>query len=292
VSELRRRFEAGWERFLFAPVDALSVAVFRIILGAALAANFRIVGNIAPRFAASPLLRDLYHAIFLTSRYHAGCIALIVLFAAGVRPRLLGFMLAVFLTPLDFVSFGHQSRQMLIFALVAFSFLHSDRRLAIGTRSAHAAETAGPRWPMRLIQIQLSLVYGINALAKTTPAYLRGDVLIGMSRMLPNFHLDFSAGFVHLGGLAIPIAVAATLSVAIEYALAIGFWFPHLRWPTAILGIAYHLMLMWIMRIYMLDWTSIAMYPAFLLPLQRDQFDSYLGAAGVVATGRWTRRTT
>jgi hypothetical protein len=271
VSELRSRIGAGLVRFLFAPADAVSVAIFRIILGIALAANFREVGEIVGPIATSAWLNSLYHAVFLAPTYHALYILLIGLFAAGVWPRPVGFLLAGLLAPLDFLSIGQQSRQMLLFALFAFSFLRSDRRLAVRIGSnPNATESAGPMWPMRLIQLELSLVYGINALAKTTPAYLRGDVLIGLSRMLPNFRGNLSDGFVHLGPIAIPVLIAACASVAIEYTLAIGFWFPRLRKPTAAIGVLFHLTLTLVMRIYMLDWTSVAMYPAFLLRFDRD----------------------
>lgn len=157
------------DRFLFAPADALDVAIFRIILAVILAANFRRVGDITPLIEAHPSVRELYQSILLTRPYHALCLILIALFGAGVRSRPIGFVLVVLLTPLNFVSDGQQSRQMLIFALMVFSFLHSDRRLAIGsTAAAGSSATAGPMWPMRLIQLQLSLVYGINAIAKTT----------------------------------------------------------------------------------------------------------------------------
>ena len=274
MSDPRSRF-ASLDRFLFAPADALSVAIFRVVLAVALAANFRAFGEATPLIEASALLRPLYHSIFLARPDSALCLLLMVLFAAGVRSRPLGFILVGLLAPLDFVSVGQQSRQMLLFALFAFSFLRSDLRLAprIGAPT-NAAEVPGPMWPMRLMQIQLSLVYGINALAKTTPAYLSGDVLIGLSRMLTNFRGNLADGYLHLGAIAIPVMVAACLRVAIEYILAIGFWFPRLRWPTAVLGVLYHLVLTSILQIYMLDWTSVAMYPAFLLRFDRGSINS------------------
>ena len=257
------------ERFLFAPADATSAAIFRIVLALALAANVRVVGDPTRGIEAHGLTRTLFHSIFLTQPYHWMCLALIAMLALGIRPRLIGFILVAMLTPLDFLAIGRQSRQMLIFALFAFSFLRSDLKLAAWRPTAHNGDAAGPMWPIRLIQIQLSLVYGINALAKTTPAYLSGDILTGFARMLPNFSGTIVDGALHVGPLAIPVMMAATLSVATEYALAIGFWIWRLRWPVAIVGVMFHLILQSILHIYMLDWTSIAMYPAFLFPFDR-----------------------
>lgn len=270
MNQARRHIGASFDYFLFAPTDALSVAIFRIILAATLAINFWMAKETTPTIASGGWMEPLYRSVFLTPTYHALCLSLIVLFAAGVRPRPLGLLLVAMLAPLDFLSVGRQSRQILLFELLAFSFLHSDRRLAVRIGSSKdAAEPAGPMWPIRLIQIQLSIVYGVNALVKTTPAYLRGDVLIGLSRMLPNFRANLSDGYLHLGVVAIPVMLAACVSVAIEYVLAVGFWFPRLRWPSAALGVAYHVVLMSILQIYLLDWTSVAMYPVFLLPFER-----------------------
>lgn len=256
------------ERFLFAPADAASVAIFRIVLALALAANFRVVGDATRAIESHALIRILFGTIFMTRPYHWMCLLMIALLAVGIRARLVGFILVAMLAPLDFLAIGRQSRQMLIFALFVFSFLRSDLRLAPWRAQANG-DVAGPMWPMRLIQIQLSLVYGVNALAKSTPAYLSGNVLVGFARMLPNFSGTIVDGVLHLGPVALPVMVAAILSAAAEYVLAIGLWIRRLRWPVAIFGLAFHLMLQSILHIYMLDWTSIAMYPAFLLPLDR-----------------------
>ena len=190
----------------------------------------------------------------------------LALFAAGWRPQVLGWLISVLLLPW-FLAHGRPSQQLLLFTLLAFSFLRSDARLSLwrGRQSA----SVGPMWPIRLIQLQLSIVYGVNALMKTTPAYLSGDVLIGMSRMLPNFLVDLSDGYLHVGLLAIPVALAAAASALTEYFLALGFWFRRLRIAAAVVGVLFHVILMRIVRIGMLDWASMFLYLAFLLPFDR-----------------------
>lgn len=121
-------------------------------------------------------------------------------------------------------------------------------------------------WPIRLIQFQLSVVYGVNAIAKTTPGYLSGEVLMGMSNALPNFLVDLSSGYAQLWFLRMPVSMAAVLSAATEYTLALGFWFRRTRPAAAVLGVGFHLMLKQIVRIHMLDWTSMFLYLAFFLP--------------------------
>jgi hypothetical protein len=192
-----------------------------------------------------------------------------VLLVLGVAPRSVGLILVVLLLALQPHPGRRVSRQILIFVLLAFSFVASGNRLSL-FRSNAAVSTAGPMWPIRLIQAQLSLLYGIKALAKTTPEYLRGDVLVTLST-LPNFHVDLTGGELRLGFLILPVAWAAIATVVMEYALAIGFWFRPLRWATAALGLAFHVVLTRIVSIGMLDTASVFLYLSFLLPLERQE---------------------
>ncbi len=105
---------------------------------------------------------------------------------------------------------------------------------------------------------------------KTTPEYLSGEVLEGMSIMLPHFKLDLTSGYFQWGSIAIPVMLLAISSVLIEYVLAICFWFRRLRVVTAILGVLFHISLMWLIQIGMLDWASMLLYPVFLLPIVRS----------------------
>jgi hypothetical protein len=235
------------ERFLFAPVAARPAAAFRVALAVALAVVFW------PPWVERPA-----PGVILAALGALGI--LLVLFALGVRTRLTGLVLAAMLLPLVSVPGRQKSRQVMLFVLTA---------LSVGTPRAPAT---GPMWPIRLIQLQLTALYGVNAIAKSTPAFLGGDVLVGMAEMLPNFVVDLSDRILRLGPLAIPVALAAPLGVAVEYVLAVAFWFPRLRWPAAALGCAFHASLSRVVRIGVLDVASIFLYLAFLLPLaQRER---------------------
>lgn len=259
------------ERFFFAPVDARHVAWFRIALAAVLPVFFWSDGvGLSQEWITVPWLSELYQDIFLTTSYWLLITGVIVLFGAGWRSRATGLLLVLILLPLDFLSEGQLSRQVILLALLAFSFLRSDAQLSL-RRSSREDEpiSAGPMWPIRLIQLQLSVVYGVNALAKTTPEYLSGEVLVAMSQTLPNFLVDLSDGYLHFGPLATPVALAAVASTVTEYCLAVGFWFRPLRTITAVVGVVFHLILMMIVEIHMLDWTCMFLYLAFLLPFDR-----------------------
>ena len=237
--------------WLFAPANPTWVAVFRVLLCLMLLVDFwpgSLVADLP--FRNSFGLEKLYEPLFLTWSYWALAAAMVVLFGAGWRPRLMGGCAVVLLFPLLFLSGSRQSRQVLWFVLIACSLLRPG----------------GPMWPIRLIQFQLSVVYGVNAIAKTTPGYLSGEVLMGMSNALPNFLVDLSSGYAQLWFLRMPVSMAAVLSAATEYTLALGFWFRRTRPAAAVLGVGFHLMLKQIVRIHMLDWTSMFLYLAFFLP--------------------------
>ena len=104
-----------------------------------------------------------------------------------------------------------QGRLALFLALLAFSFVRSDARLSLRSLIGGGAPGGpGPLWPIRLVQIVLTVLYGVNALAKSTPAYLHGDVILGQSLMLPNYRVDLSGGVLGVGPLAIPLWATAT----------------------------------------------------------------------------------
>jgi hypothetical protein len=208
----------------------------------------------------------LYHSEILFP-YWLLILVLLLLFVTGLRPRIIGFILFALFLPLSFELGRHVSRQVLLFTLLFFSLFHSNVRLSLWTGNADTQLlSAGPIWPIRLIQLQLSVLYGVNALAKTTPDYLSGQVLMGMSKMLPNFLVNLSDGYLHLGTFAIPVTLLAIASVMAEYILAIGFWIPRLKVATAMFGVFFHIVLKFIITISMLDWTCVFLYSTFFIP--------------------------
>ena len=138
--------------FLFAPVAPGTVRLFRALLAA---------------FAIDAFWPRSFVPVH-PAHWAAGLVALVV-FGVGFRPRLSGLLAFAVLLPLGFLDLGQASRQLLLFALLATSLWSGP----------------GPIWPLRLIQIQLSVVYGVNAVAKSTSHYLSGDALVGLSAAFP-----------------------------------------------------------------------------------------------------------
>lgn len=238
------------ERFLFAEADPRMVRLFRILLAAMLAFAFWP----RPSVVRTGSLVPLYEAFLLTPGYWASCLALLLLLAAGPSPRLAGLLTILALLPLAFLSRGERSRQVLL--------------ATTGLVSLYPRE-GGPLWPMRLVQLQLAVLYAANAIAKTTPHYLSGDALRGMGAHLPNFLLRFDDGRFRLGPVDLPLPAAAALSVLAEYALAAGIFWRRGRVLVAAAGVAFHLILTRVVRIFLLDATAVFLYLSFLLPFGR-----------------------
>lgn len=266
------RYKSHISDFLFAPVNPFYASIFRICLSLIIIVVFLLPhANVGFYLISEHGYDFLYQEIFLTKAYLILSFVIAVLFGAGFYPRLFGFILAILLFPLIFVLGYHLSRQILLFTLIAFSLVQSDVMLSMKGIPAKLHQDSGPIWPIRLIQIQLSVLYGINAIAKTSPEYLSGKVLEGVSIIAPNFLVSLSDGYMHLGSVGIPVFMLGVCSTLTEYILAIGFWFRLTRIPTAILGVAFHLALMKIVAIGYLDWVAVSLYLAFLLPFESSK---------------------
>ena len=263
---LRARLDA----FLFAPVDARIADLFRAGLALMLVPVFWPRAMLVQEWViAFPGAESFYRSVYLTPPWLALTLLALALFALGWRVRWMALVLALLLLPSLFMQGYGKSRQVLYVAMLAISLLRCDFCFGLFSRDSDTRGSAGgPIWPVRLVQLQLSLLYFVNAAAKTTPDYLSGQVLIDMSRLYPNFKIDLSTGFLEIGPLAIPAWLCAVGTVLVEFALALGFWFQRTRIASAILGVTFHGSLKFIVRIGWLDWASMFLYLSFLLPFE------------------------
>lgn len=259
-------------RFLFRPVNARSVALLRISLGVAIPIFFFSEGLKLTTFNNISELVWLYDNLILAKLYFCFILLLSFILIAGWKPRLTSFVLFIILIPLVFLSRGNQSRQIILFVLISFSFIRCETVFSLLNykSSGHSNQNEAPIWPVRLMQIQLSLVYFVNALAKSTSSYLSGDVLTAMSIANPKFLVDLSSGYFNLAGINIPVMVLSILTVVVEYYLSLGFWIRRILVITIIVGIGFHMILKFIIDIHMLDYASMFLYLTFILPLENQ----------------------
>ena len=251
--------------FLFQRVSPVTLTLFRVLLSAMLAYAFW------PRelpldawVDGRPLAEEAYRNVFLSTPYRVCIYGALAWFAVGWRPRLAGTVLFCLLLPHVFLAKGRISRHMLVSAVLFTSFL----RTTPVWRPAELRESdPGPMWPVRLMQLQLSALYGVNALTKSTPEYLSGDVLAALSSVRSNFLVDLSSGYMTVGPVVVPVWMLAAMTVLVEYWLAVGWWIPRCQRLTAAVGIGFHLFLKaFVIRIFMLDFAAMFFYLTFLLP--------------------------
>jgi len=263
-------------RFLYTKINPFYTAIFRIIPCSAIIFAFFYQNNsLLIRYTNLYEYFEFYDKYVVTKEYLILCAIPLIFFGIGFKSRLFGLISTALLFPLIFQSGYAISRQILLFALFFFSFLRSDELISIKRLFNKKTDIiANPIWPIRLIQIQLSVLYAVNAIAKTTPEFLSGEILKVQSIMLHNFQVDLSNGYLELGFISIPVMLLGIATVVSEYYLAIGFWFKKLRIFTAIFGIAFHIILKQVVAIGYLDYVAVFLYLSFLIPWTKNTKNS------------------
>lgn len=263
MSELLQGSPLG--RFLFARLDARAVAWFRMALAIAIPWFFWSRG-FQPAAVVPEIFHPLYEHIFVSKVHYLLLVCLCGCLLLGWRSRLCLLIIVFMIFPLGFTNSGSVSRPVLIFATLAFALTRCDA-VRFPWQGSRESCDAGPAWPVRLIQLDLSVLYGINAIAKSSWLYLSGDALVDMSLTRSNFLVDMSTGYLTLAFVTVPVMMAAIGSTLAEYTLALGFCFRRLRIGVAVFGVSFHLVLYFIVDIFMLHFASVFLYLAFLLPM-------------------------
>jgi uncharacterized membrane protein YphA (DoxX/SURF4 family) len=260
---------AALQRFLFAPVNPRPLVVLRCLLPVLVVLVFQPMG----RFSANPFVESLFAAQpwlgqFLDApAWYPAVITCSVMLALGLAPRLACAMLVVLLLPALAKLGRYPGRILLWNAILCFGFLRSDAAWSVRQLLVRRPTPSSPRWPLRLIQLSVSLLYAVNVLAKLRGPYLSGQVLSLMSIEMGNFLVQITDNVPLRWGLALPTWLAATGTVLVEAVLAVGVWSQKRKWLVAALGCAFHLALKLVISIGWLDWVAMALYLSFLLPL-------------------------
>ncbi|RYZ04569.1 MAG: hypothetical protein EOO73_23320 [Myxococcales bacterium] len=195
-----------------------------------------------------------------------------VLSALGVlaRPALLGAAaIGLYCFFCDRVQYHNNRYQLLLLsALVAMT--PCDRSFLVG-RAARVGP--GPRWALRLVAAQVSLVYLASGLGKLLdPDWRGGTVLL----------LRFAMGRERVAAFA-PAAVVELLSapwfataasaaaISTELFLALGLWFPRTRVVALWLGVMFHFFIEVGARVELFSATMLVGYVAFVRPEVRER---------------------
>ena len=216
------------------------LAVVRILVGAAAIAKaldfhrvlVAVLGPDAlriPRFSWLPEL-PLSAVPWLLTVWIVSALAL----AIGWRTRLAGWVLTCvlgYVLLLDHQLFGNN---LYLLALVVFllSLADSGACLSVDARLRGTRDSV-PAWPVHLLKLQLSIVYGFAALAKFNIDFLSGSVMASVTRLglvpIPDSWRIFPL-----------MAGASIAAVLVEVFLAGALWSSRLRVLAVLFGVALH----------------------------------------------------
>jgi hypothetical protein len=187
-----------------------------------------------PRFDFVPTLTESSVGPFL------GIWVLLALaFAAGFRPRVAGLALAGMFTYV--LALDHQLYSNHLYLMTLLTSI-----LALGNSGAALSLDSRRRgvrplieaWPVALIRVLVSIVYGFAAASKLNLIFLSGLVL-RVYMKLPGIESIPSWVF----------SLFALGAVGTEIFLAVAFWRPRLRRFAVVVGIAFHLLILATMQL-------------------------------------------
>lgn len=188
-----------------------------------------------PRFESFPVLPQSAVALFLGVWVLAG-----IAFCLGWHTRTAGALLTgfqVYSLALDHQLYSNHLYLMALFTLL-LTLADSGASFSI---DAHRRESVPyiPAWPVALMRVLISIVYGFAVLAKLNAFFLSGIVL-RQNMKVP--------GMEHVPNWV--FMVLALASVATEAFLAYAFWKRRLRVVAFLVGLGFHVTIVFTMWLF------------------------------------------
>jgi len=184
------------------------------------------------------------------------------LVVAGIaaRPSLfLSGIAGIYLLLCDRMRYHHHIYTLYLMALLV-AFMPCDRSWARGRRFAPDEERIGPLWAMRLLQLQLTLIYVASGGSKLFDAEWRSGAVLAdrlvrygssaIARGVPHAIVDFLRS--PLGG-----SLMAKGAICTELGLAVALWHPRTRRLAAWAGILFHVTIDLTTGVDIFSWLSI-----------------------------------
>jgi uncharacterized membrane protein YphA (DoxX/SURF4 family) len=273
-----------WERFWFKDVETSTFALFRIVFGVVVIAwtislapalySFFGDGGILPNHPDGDA--GSWGLLQLDSG-PAAVTALYLLLLVGALCLVFGFKtrLAAVVVFVCLVSFARRdpwvlnSGDLLVIVLSFYlmlapagAALSVDRWLQ--AKSRFWEFPARSLWPLRLIQVQVSLLYFFAVWAKVRGETWNDGTAVSYAFRLEDLERFPVPGFVTDSLLLVPLLTSGTL--AMELALAILVWNGKLRPWVLLLGVGLHLGIDYAVRVGFFSWAALVAYIAFLPP--------------------------
>lgn len=260
------RFPVRMLNFLTSDISARPLGLARIIVGAAALIRLVVAVRVLSRLTDPETLRSPYVDWFPEPTAALVVVILAVwgaaglLFMLGWKVTLSGSALLAAIAMTLAIDMQAYSNHLYLMAWLILLMVIADAGAGL---SVARADRAVVRWPVLLIMIQISLVYGFSALTKLNDSFLSGEVLAGV----------LSGGLVPFPeALRIPVFLApmAGVVVIVEVFLALFLWARRFRPAAFVLGLGLHLGITLLMadtlELLVFSLEMLALYPLFLTP--------------------------
>lgn len=251
-------------RALTTEIDSRPVGLARIIIGVAALIRASVAWRVLYRLTDPEVLRVPYTDWFpdpslpLVTAVIAIWAIAAILFTLGWRVSITGpVLLGAIVVTLSLDQQAYSNHLYLMAWLVLLLTLAS----AGSGLSIHRSASPVVRWPVLLLMIQLSIVYGFSALTKLNESFLTGQVLAGTVGygLLP---------FPDSGRTPFLLSVAAAAVVFVELFIAIFIWRRRFRPAAFALGLGLHVSITLLMsgtlELLVFSLEMLALYPLFL----------------------------
>jgi hypothetical protein len=231
-------------RLINSRTDPRKVAVVRIVIGlnamiCALDEWPKMLRVLAPGILPLPSVGWLPRLPLKALPFFiAGWLAAAIAFTLGWKTRLFGallFGLTGYTLLMDQQTYSNHL-YLLMLIILLLTIADSGAIFSLDSRGRSMTHDI-PAWPLLLLKIQATAVYGFSALAKMTPEYFCGTVLARNLRQ-PGF-------------LAVPqswrvpaaMSIVAVASIVVELFLALGLWFCRLHFIAILTCVVFHALL-------------------------------------------------
>jgi hypothetical protein len=282
---MRSRVWAGWERFWFEPVETATMALFRVAFGLlvlgyslslapALFAFYSDQGILPSQPSYSGTLAWGLLGVFPSD---AAVLVLYFLLLVGSLALLAGLQtrIAALVVFVCLVSFGRRNPwvlnsgdllvQVLAFYMVlmpAGTSLSLDRWLSAPSRFWEFS--ARSIWPLRLVQVQVSILYLSAVWAKVRGETWNDGTAVSYAFRIADVGRFPVPGFITDSVVLVNLLTFGTL--AVELSLGILVWNRYLRPWVLLLGVALHLGIDYAVRVGFFSYAVFVLYVAFIPP--------------------------
>ena len=294
-------FRKKWDSFFFVDVDARVYAYLRLMIGIILATYAMVLGPDWLQWFSEDGVLTLKASVnnidpntWSVLRWIPG------------TPTVLWIVYAVICIQIGMLLIGYKTRFQTVCLFVWFVSLHHRNNLlweggdillrvtlflmmfmplgALWSVDAKLGKkkNSAPVWPLRLLQIQLSLLYFSSVGEKLRGMdWLNGHALYYVSRLDDTFGRFIPLQFT-LENLWI-YQILTWLALATEFLLIWGVWIPAWRRNVVIIGVLFHLGLELSMNLFVFQWLMIIILLTFLFRV--DDAKAQLKSSAAVLRG-------